>query len=332
MKYEVNTEGTQYDVVGIGNAIVDVLAHVEDAFLDTEKMTKGAMGLIDEARMLDLYQKIESVKECSGGSVANSMAALASLGARSAYMGRVHADEFGQLFADDMHASGVTFKTEPVAKGKPTACCIVCVTPDAERTMNTYLGACTEMEPSDVDETAVSKSAIVYVEGYLWDQPAAKAAIRKALSAAKMANRTVALSLSDTFCVDRHRAEFRQLLEKDVDVLFANEFEILSLFETDNMSEAIEQVLPLVDVGVITRSEQGAIVTLKEEDYYVPADIVKNVVDTTGAGDLFAAGFLYGLSQGWSVQDCAKQGHHCAGQIIQQIGARAEQPLQKLVA
>ncbi len=332
MTYHMNREGTIHDLLAIGNAIVDIVAHVDDGFILAEGMSKGHTGLIDEARMLDLYRKVKAIKECSGGSAANTAAAMAELGSDIAFIGRVFKDEFGGLFTRDMNAIGVKYDTPPAPSGRPTACCIVCVTPDAERTMNTYIGASAELKPGDIDAARVESSAITYIEGYLWDEPDAKDALRYAINTARGAKRKVALTLSDTFCVNRHRKEFLELVTHEVDILFANESEALALFETSNMSEAIRALAPLVEVAAVTRSEQGAIVLHNEEDYYVPADLVSPIVDATGAGDLFAAGFLHGLLSGWDLVQSAKLGHRCAGHIIQQYGARAEFPLKALLA
>jgi len=323
--------GITYDVCGIGNAIVDVLAQVDDAFVSAEKMPKGSMQLIDTDVAEDLYQKLSGCTVCSGGSVANTMAALASLGARAAYMGRVHDDELGHMFRHDMRSTGVAFDTPAAVSGKPTARCMICVTPDAERTMNTYIGACAEIEPSDIDDARIQASGVVYVEGYLWDQPAAKAAIRHAVHTAKIAGRKVALSLSDVFCVERHREEFHEIIHQYVDVLFANETEILALAQVDDVHLAAKHVGEKVRVLAITQGERGVLVVSDGQVTHYHADVIDHVVDTTGAGDLFAAGFLFGLTQGESIADCADLGHCCAGVIIQQMGARVPYSLATLV-
>lgn len=332
MTYHLNRAGTTHDLLAIGNAIVDIVAHVDDSFITAEGMSKGHTGLIDQQRMLDLCGKIRPIKQCSGGSAANTAAAMAALGGDIAFIGRVLNDDFGTLFTQDMNAIGVKYDTPPAPSGRSTACCIVCVTTDAERTMNTFIGASAELKPSDVDARRVESSAITYIEGYLWDEPDAKDALRYAINTARAAKRKVALTLSDTFCVNRHREDFLRLIKYDVDILFANESEALALFETDNMSVAIRKLAPLVEVAAVTQSEQGAIVLHNEEDYYVPAELVERVVDATGAGDLFAAGFLHGLLAGWDLRDSAKLGHRCAGRIIQQYGARAEFPMNTLLA
>lgn len=331
MTYHLNRNGCTYDLLAIGNAIVDIVTHVTEDFLAAEGMSKGHTGLIDRRRMRDLCGKITPVKECSGGSAANTAAAMAALGGDIAFIGRVYEDAFGSVFTRDMNATGVAYGTPPAPSGKPTACCVVCVTPDGERTMNTFIGASAELKPEDIDAPRVQRSAVTYIEGYLWDEPEAKDALRHAIATAKAAGRKVALTLSDTFCVDRHRAEFLHLIRHDVDILFANESEALALFETDNMSLAVRMLASLVEVAAVTRSEQGAIVLHDEEDYYVPAELVERVVDATGAGDLFAAGFLHGLLAGWDLRESARLGHRCAGRIIRQYGARADFPLRTLV-
>lgn len=330
--FPLNTHATRFDVIGVGNAIVDILARVEDAFLAEQGMPKGGMSLIDAARAEALYAALGQCTECSGGSVANTVAALASLGARTAYLGRVHDDTLGGIFRHDMRASGVMFDVPAAKAGLPTARCFVCVTPDAERTMNTFLGACTEFAPEDVDAAVIADSALLYLEGYLWDQPAAKEAIRLSIRAAKEAGRHIAFTLSDTFCVERHREEFHALLKSDIDILFANEHEARALAQQENLVEASQWIAAQIGLLIVTRGAEGADVWLNGDSFHIPAAPVQRVVDLTGAGDLFAAGFLYGLTQNGSVHEAALMGHRCAGEIIQQIGARSQQPLNRLVA
>jgi sugar/nucleoside kinase (ribokinase family) len=330
--FPLNTAQCRFDITGVGNAIVDVLAKVDDAFLAEQGMPKGGMSLIDTERAEALYAALGQCTECSGGSVANSIAALASLGARTAYMGRVHDDTLGGIFRHDMRATGVTFDVPPATTGLPTARSFICITPDAERTMNTFLGACTEFAPEDVDESIITASAVLYLEGYLWDQPAAKEGIRKAMRAAKQAGRHVAFTLSDTFCVERHRGDFRMLLEGDIDILFANEHEARALALQGNLEEAAKWIASHVPLLVVTRGAEGADVWLNGHCTHIVAEPVTKVVDLTGAGDLYAAGFLYGLTQGWSITEAGHMGHRCAAEIIQQVGARALQPLNRLVA
>lgn len=331
-EYETEGKKLEYEIVGIGNAIVDILAMVDDQFLRAENLNKGAMTLIESDRAESLYQKLGQCAECSGGSVANSMAALASLGAKVAFIGRVHDDQLGHIFRHDLRSVGVDFDTPSAMSGKPTARCLVCVTPDAQRTMNTFIGACAEMEPSDIDVKRVGNSGMIYIEGYLWDQPAAKEAIKTALKAAKEYDHKVAFSLSDTFCVDRHRNDFLDLIRHYVDVVFANEAEALSLAESKDVGDAEKILSSMADIAVITRSEKPAIILHAGKRLEVTGEKVLHVTDTTGAGDLFAAGFLYGLTRGWNLEAAAKLGHRCAAEIIQQIGARALKPLKRLVA
>lgn len=325
------TPNTIYDVCGIGNAIVDVLSFTEDTFLAEHGLAKGGMMLIDEARAEELYGFMdESAAECSGGSVANTVAAIASLGGMPAFIGKVKQDQLGEIFKHDMRAIGVHFDTPPSKSGKATARCLIFVTPDAQRTMNTYLGACSDVHVEDIHEGMIAHSQLLYIEGYLWDQPHAKEAIRKGVAAAKARNRKVALTLSDTFCIERHRADFMDLI-KQIDILFANENEIKSLFETDDFDVATNKARDLNIIVAITRSEKGALIVLKDGDLTAEAAPIKDVVDTTGAGDLFAAGFLFGYTQGRGLMGCARLGNACAGHIIQQLGARSMKPLKEVV-
>jgi sugar/nucleoside kinase (ribokinase family) len=321
----------RFDVVGIGNAIVDVLSHTDDAFLAEVGLTKGTMALIDAERAEQLYAAMGPGTECSGGSCANTMAGLAALGARAAYIGKVRNDEFGRIFAHDMRGIGVAFDTPAAADSAPTARCLILVTPDAQRTMNTYLGACVELGPDDVDPSLIAESKIVYLEGYLWDPPAAKDAIRKAVEIAHQHGRQVALTLSDPFCVERHREEFRALVENDVDILFANEHEIVSLYEVAGVEEALQRVRGRCSIVAVTRSEHGSVVMADGHTHVVPAEPVERVVDTTGAGDLYAAGFLSGLVQGLNLRTCARIGSIAAADIISRIGARSDVDLAALV-
>lgn len=322
----------RFDVAGIGNAIVDVLAPAEDAFLTEEKLAKGGMMLIDEMRAEALYAKMNASTECSGGSVANTLAGIASLGAKCAFVGKVRDDQLGAIFRHDMKAIGVQFETPAASQGPATARCLILVTPDAQRTMNTYLGACTQVSEMDVDELVIRDSKITYIEGYLWDQPEAKAAIRKAMIAANKAGRKVALTLSDTFCVERHREEFLELVETQVDILFANEAEIKALYQQDDFDMAAETVRGECEVVALTRSEKGCVILTDRNTVVIPGQFVPDVIDTTGAGDLFAAGFLYGYTQGWELEEAGKLGNRCAAEIITQMGARSLKPLNSLLA
>jgi sugar/nucleoside kinase (ribokinase family) len=320
-----------FDVIGIGNAIVDVISHADDGLLSTLGMPKGSMTLIDEARAKSLYDKMGPAVEISGGSVANSMAGLASLGGKAAYIGKVRNDQLGEVFAHDIRAAGVRFETKSAERGASTARCLILVTPDGQRTMNTYLGACVELGPEDIDETAITSSKIIYLEGYLWDPPRAKEAMLKAANLAHTKGRKVALSLSDAFCVDRHRAEFKRLIQDHVDVLFANESELLSLSEQGSLEQAIASIRPLTETLVVTRGAQGATVTRGSETASVPAKAIARVVDTTGAGDLFAAGFLFGYTRDRSLSESATIGAACAAEVISHYGARPEIALHTLL-
>jgi len=320
------------DVIGIGNAIVDVLAQTPDSFLEQEKIEKGAMTLIDPAQATSLYAKMAPGVEVSGGSVANSCVGITSLGGSAAYIGKVAADQLGEVFAHDIRAAGVAFDTTPgAASGPATARCLILVTPDAQRTLNTYLGACVELGPEDIDEAAVLDAQLTYLEGYLWDPPQAKEAMLKAANIAAGGGRKVALSLSDSFCVDRHRAEFANLLDHHVDVLFANEAEALSLCEVDDFDAAVKGLRGRAEIAVLTRSEKGSVVITSDGTVEVPAAPVAQVLDTTGAGDLFAAGFLHGLSRSMPMARCAEIGAIAAAEVISHFGARPERSLADLI-
>lgn len=322
----------KYDVVGIGNAIVDILAMVDDAFITRHQLKKGNMELVDEARSKLLYSQLGATQECSGGSAANTLAALASLGAKAAFIGKVADDQLGGIFTHDMRGTGVHFESAPAQSGPATASCIVCVTPDAQRTMLPYLGACVGVSEADVDEALIAQSSVLYIEGYLWDIDAAKAAIRKAIAIAKKHGNKVALTLSDTFCVHRFRDEFLTLVKSDIDIVFANESEILALTEQSDFDQAITAIQGKCEVALVTRSEQGAVVVTKETVQAVAGLKVDQLVDTTGAGDLFAAGFLYGYTRGWAHTDSAMLGNRSAAEIITHLGARSLQPLTRLLA
>ncbi|MEI6201301.1 MAG: adenosine kinase, partial [Enhydrobacter sp.] len=285
-----------FDVLGIGNAIVDVIARADDRFLSKHDLTKGSMMLIDEARANALYAAMGSGVEVSGGSCGNTMAGIASFGGKGAYIGKVRNDQLGQVFGHDIKAIGVSFATPPATSGPATARCLISVTPDAQRTMSTYLGACTGLGPADIDTALVASAQVTYVEGYLWDAPEAKKAVLRAFDAAHAAGRKVSITLSDSFCVGRYRAEFRDLIRNKVDILFGNESEITSLYEVNSFEEALEMARKEAKIAALTRSEQGSVVIKGSETYAVPAAPVAKVVDTTGAGDLYAAGFLFGFT------------------------------------
>lgn len=320
------------DVVGIGNAIVDVLAQADESFITAEKLAKGTMALIDEDRARTLYERMGSGLEASGGSAANTIAGIASLGGKAAYIGKVADDLLGKVFAHDLRATGVRYETAPLQGGPATARCLILVTPDAQRTMNTFLGASVEFQAGDIDRNLVEAAQVTYLEGYLFDRPLAKAAFRQAGEIAHKAGRKVSLTLSDPFCVDRHRADFRDLIRGHVDILFANEAEICSLYETKDFAKAADAVRGEAEIAVLTRSEKGATVITAKDQVTVPAAPVARVVDTTGAGDLFASGFLYGYTRGKDLAHCARLGALCAAEIISHFGARPEVKLKDLAA
>ena len=323
----------RYDVLGIGNAIVDVIARAEDDFLAAQGMHKGGMALIDEARASAIYDAMGPATESSGGSAANTIVGVASFGGRAAFVGKVKDDVLGKAFAHDIRAARVTFDTKPATEGPSTARCYIMVTPDGERTMNTYLGAAQDLKPSDIDEAAVAAAAVVYLEGYLWDPPKAKEAFVKAADIAHRNNRKVALTLSDSFCVDRYRGEFLDLIRKGtVDIVFANEHELRSLYETADFDSAAKALRGDAKLAVVTRSEKGCVVVTRDGIEAVQAMPIDKVVDVTGAGDLFAAGFLVGHSHGKDHRTSARLGALAAAEVIQHIGARPAVSLKALAA
>ena len=319
-----------YDVVGIGNAIVDIIARCDDGFLTKHDLDKGFMRLIDADEAARLYEAMGPAIERSGGSVANSIAGAASFGAKSGFIGRVAADQFGGIFRHDIRSLGIAYTTEPANDGAPTARCLVLVTPDGERTMNTFLGTSVDFTPADMDEDMIGAAKIVYLEGYLFDKDAAKSAFRAAAKLAKAAGAKVALTLSDPFCVDRHRADFRKLVKEDADIVFANEKEITTLYEVNSFDEAADAALQDCEMAVLTRSEAGSIILGAGETTEIPADPVTKVVDATGAGDLYAAGFLFGLTRGLPLEACGRLGSLAAAEVISHLGARPETSLAKL--
>jgi len=320
-----------FDVLGIGNAIVDVLTKADDAFLSQHGLVKGSMMLIDEARADTLYAAMGPGVEISGGSCGNTMAGVASFGGKGAYIGKVRDDQLGAVFGHDLKATGVSFETASATSGPATARCLILVTPDAQRTMNTYLGACTGLGPADIDVTRVASAQVTYVEGYLWDAPAAKQAVLKAFDAAHAAGRKVSITLSDSFCVHRYREEFRDLIRNKVDILFGNEAEIKALYEVETFEEALEAARKEAKIAALTRSEKGSVVIKGSETYEVPAAPVAKVVDTTGAGDLYASGFLFGYTHGKPLAECARLGGIAAAEVISHVGARPEKALSGLV-
>lgn len=323
---------TDIDVLGIGNAIVDVLSQTDDDFLSENGLAKGAMTLIDADQAEGLYAKMGPSVEVSGGSAANTIACLASLGGQGAFIGKVRDDQLGDVFRHDIRAGGVNFETAPKEDGAPTARCLIFVTPDAERTMQTFLGVSVELGPDDIDEDLISRSAVTYLEGYLWDPPLAKEAFVKAAKIAAGAGRKVSLSLSDPFCVDRHRDDFLDLVNNHVDILFANEDEITSLYKVENFDDALQHVRGHCEIAALTRSSKGSVVVAGDEVHVLDAHKVDKVVDTTGAGDSYAAGFLWGYTNGRGLAECGDIGGIVAAEIVGHYGARAETDLAKLVA
>jgi len=320
------------DVVGIGNALVDVLSHETDEFVEAQGMVKGTMALIDTERAETLYAAMNPAVEISGGSCANTMVGLASFGSAAAFIGRVRTDQLGEVYAHDLRAAGVQFDTPPATDGLPSGRCLIVVTPDAERTLNTYLGASAELGASDVDPDLVASASITYLEGYLWDSPGAQLAYRAAAARAHEAGQRVALTLSDLFAVERHRETFLELVAESVDILFANEAEICGLYETEDFDTAVRQVTGHCEVAALTRSERGAVILRGDEVHVVPAHPIPGgkLVDTTGAGDLYAAGFLHGFTQGYDLDLCGRLGALAASEIISHLGARPETNLAEL--
>lgn len=319
------------DVVGIGNAIVDIQSHADEAFLAAHGLAKGTMTLIDAERASTLYRAMGPAVESSGGSAANTIAGVASLGGRGGFIGKVNNDQFGGLFRHDIRASGVAFETPASEDGPPTARCLIFVTADAQRTMQTYLGACLELGPEDIDPAVISHAKVTYLEGYLWDPPPAKAAFIKAAEIARRTGRKVALTLSDPFCVGRHRAELEDLVAKHVDILFANEAEICALWQVDRFDEALQATRGKCEIAALTRSARGSIILAGEELHVVDAAPVNHVIDTTGAGDLYAAGFLYGYTSGKNLFDCGRIGALAAAEVVSHFGARPQRPLTELL-
>lgn len=312
----------EYDVVGVGNALVDVIAHADDSFIDRHELVKGSMTLVDTDRAVHLYRALGTAVQMSGGSAANTLTGVASFGGRAAYIGKVADDDLGQVFGHDMRAVGVHFRAGRSEAGVPTGRCIIVVTPDAQRTMNTYLGVSSLLHAGDIDETTVAAGALLYMEGYLYDRPEAKEAFRVAASVAHAHGRQVSLTLSDSFCVDRHRPDFRALVADEVDLLFGNEHELTSLYEVDSLDRAVACVRDDCALAVITVGARGSIVVTPDEVLEVPAQPVDRVLDTTGAGDLFAAGFLFGFTKGDDLHRCATLGAMAAAEVISHVGPR----------
>jgi sugar/nucleoside kinase (ribokinase family) len=311
-----------YDVAAIGNAIVDVIAPADDGFLHSEGLVKGSMQLIDEARGVELYGRMRTGIEASGGSAANTIAGVASFGGTAAYLGKVAEDKLGDVFAHDMRAIGVAFDTSPLLGGPATARCLINVTEDGQRTMCTYLGASTELTPEDVPNETIEKAAIVYLEGYLFDPSDARRAFAKAAGLARAAGRTIAITLSDSFVVERHRGELLGFIQDQTDLVFANEAEVKALFETDDFNLAAAKLGAMTNICAITRGEQGSLVLAGAQSHRIAADPVAKVVDTTGAGDQYAAGFLYGLARGLDFETCGRLGSLAAAEVIGHYGPR----------
>lgn len=311
-----------YDVVGIGNALVDVISHADDTFIHRESLVKGSMTLVDTDRALHLYRALGSAVEMSGGSAANTVCGVSSFGGKAAYIGKVSGDDLGDVFGHDLLAVGVHFSPGQPLDGIPTGRCIIVVTPDAQRTMNTYLGVSSYMEAPDINESVVAAGRVLYMEGYLFDRDDAKAAFRHAAKVAHHAGREVSLTLSDSFCVDRHRDDFRALVEDDVDILFGNEHELMSLYELDTFEAAIAAIRRDSSLAIITRGEMGATIITRQEIIDVAAEPVGHVIDTTGAGDLFAAGFLFGYTNGFSLAESGRLGSLAASEVISHVGPR----------
>ncbi|PLP57189.1 adenosine kinase [Mesorhizobium loti] len=319
-----------YDVLCIGNAIVDIIAQCDEAFLADNGIIKGAMNLIDAERAELLYRRMGPAVEASGGSAGNTAAGIASFGGRSAYFGKVSRDHLGEIFTHDIHAQGVAFDTKPLIGTPPTARSMIFVTPDGERSMNTYLGACVELGPEDVEADKAAGAAVTYFEGYLWDPPRAKEAIRLTAQHAHAAGRQVSMSLSDSFCVDRYRAEFLDLMRsRTVDIIFANSHEIKSLYQTSSFDEALAQIRKDCRIAAVTRSEKGSVIVNGDDTFVIEATKISELVDTTGAGDLYAAGFLHGYTKGHDLKTCGDLGSLAAGLVIQQIGPRPRQNLKR---
>jgi sugar/nucleoside kinase (ribokinase family) len=325
------TAPARYDVVGIGNALVDVIAHAGDEFLELHGLTKGWMDLIDTERAVELYRALGSAVEMSGGSAANTMCGVASFGGAAAYLGKVSDDDLGAVFGHDLKAVGVQFRPGAPEGDTPTGRCIIVVTPDAERTMNTYLGASSLLAVDDLDEATIAAGKVLYMEGYLYDRDEAKAAFRHAAGLAHGAGRMVSLTLSDSFCVDRHRDDFLALVDDEVDLLFGNEAELIALYQTETFEAAIDELRRHCEFAAITVGARGSIVVTADDLIEVPAVPVRRVIDTTGAGDLYAAGFLHGLTTGRPLHECARLGSIAAGEVISHVGPRPLVELRTLV-
>ena len=322
----------RYDVVGIGNALVDVIAHAPDQFLKSNDLVKGSMTLIETERAVELYAALDGAVEMSGGSAANTMCGVASFGGSAAYIGKVNGDDLGDVFGHDLRAVGVPFRGGGADHGTPTGRCVIVVTPDAERTMNTYLGVSSLLSINDIDDEAVTDAQILYMEGYLYDRDDAKAAFRHAASIAHANDRMVSLTLSDSFCVDRHRSDFRALVRDRVDLLFGNSDELRALYEVSSFDEALTALRSECELAAVTRGDKGCVIITPDEVIEVPAVPVSKVIDTTGAGDLFAAGFLFGLTSGRALAECGHIGSIAAAEVISHVGPRPLVELRTLLS
>jgi sugar/nucleoside kinase (ribokinase family) len=320
----------QFDVVGIGNAIVDILSQTEDEFLRRQAIHKGTMTLVDAKRAEELFEKMGPATTVSGGSAANTVAGLAALGGKAAYIGKVHDDQMGAVFGHDMKALKVHFRTPPSTEGTPTACCMIFVTPDGQRTMNTFLGASTELTEADINEEVIAASKVTYLEGYLFDKDTAMQAFYKAAEFAHKHGRKVAFALSDPFCVNRHREKFLAFI-KTVDIVFANESELLALYQKNRFEEVLDALEKDCPLGIVTRSEHGSVIMNEGQRYKVAVEKVDRVIDSTGAGDLYAAGFLFSYTQGYDLPSCGKIASICAAEAVTHMGPRPQVNLRKHV-
>ena len=330
-KYWNENQKKDIDLIGIGNAIVDIIVNVEDQFLEVNNLKKGSMNLINSYESEVLLENCKVIKKVSGGSSANTVVCLAELGDNVQFIGRVKNDNFGKFFSTDIKKSNTIFNTPPIVEGPPSAHSIIFITPDAQRTMCTYLGASVEFEPKDVNYNSIKNSKYLYLEGYLWDSDLAKNAFLKAAKIAKESNTKIILSLSDSFCVDRHRESFLELIDNYIDVVFCNESEVLSLFKENNLQNCKEYISSICELVIITLGSKGSLVINKGESEEVKPKLLGNIIDTTGAGDLYAGGFIHGLIKNYALKKCGEMGSICAGHIITQLGSRSNIDLQKLI-
>ena len=321
----------QFDLLGIGNSVVDVLYEVDETFIKNNKLEKDVMTIIDEEKAENFYSKLKQGIEVAGGSVANSTVGFASLSGKPAFIGKIKNDNLGKSFSKSLSNAGVFFKTEPIIDGPGTARSFIFVTPDAQRTMNTYIGACSLLSPKDMDEKIIKNSKITFLEGYVWEEDLAKESLVKAAEISRKAGNKVALTLSDPFCVKKHRLEFKELIKKNIDILFANEFEVKELYQTEDLEESAKEISNMIEIVAITRSEKGAKIYNAKEAVEIKAKVFNKVKDTTGAGDLFAAGFLYGLTKKFSILKSGNIASITAGEIISHFGARPKTNLKYLI-